>query len=107
MIGSSRSRQHLTTSQFIHDFVPRERLIPSISLNGSSKPAWAIGEAFPDQDFSIVDRTSFDRDGAVSRGRQLSMSTLQSIATGAIATGRSKSCADCVRCGLWLRRHSA
>ena len=21
--------------------------------------AWAIGEAFPDQDFSIVDRTSF------------------------------------------------
>jgi uncharacterized protein len=30
-----------------------------MSLNGSSKPAWAIGEAFPDQLFSIIDRTSF------------------------------------------------
>ena len=28
-------------------------------LLGSSKPAWAIGEAFPDQLFSIVERTSF------------------------------------------------
>ena len=26
---------------------------------GDLERAWAIGEAFPDQDFSIVDRTSF------------------------------------------------
>jgi predicted nucleic acid-binding protein len=28
-------------------------------LAGDLDAAWAIGEAFPDQDFSIVDRTSF------------------------------------------------
>ena len=27
--------------------------------DGDLEAAWAIGEAFPDQDFSIVDRTSF------------------------------------------------
>jgi predicted nucleic acid-binding protein len=53
------SRYHHHAAERFWDRIRRGPVRLETVLAADLETAWAIGEAFPDQDFSIVDRTSF------------------------------------------------
>jgi predicted nucleic acid-binding protein len=53
------SRYHRRAAEGFWDRVRGAGVRIEFAMAADLEAAWAIGEAFPDQDFSIVDRTSF------------------------------------------------
>jgi predicted nucleic acid-binding protein len=53
------SRYHRQAAERFWERIRRSGVHIEITTAGDLEAAWAIGEAFPDQNFSIVDRTSF------------------------------------------------
>jgi len=53
------SRYHRRAAEIFWDRLRTSGVEVEIATGADLERAWAIGEAFPDQDFSIVDRTSF------------------------------------------------
>jgi predicted nucleic acid-binding protein len=54
-----RNRIHRQAAERFWDGVRRGAAMVENVTTADMEAAWAIGEAFPDQDFSLVDRTSF------------------------------------------------
>lgn len=54
-----KSRHHRRAAERFWDGLRRAGVRIEVTTAGDLEAAWAIGQAFPDQDFSIVDRTSF------------------------------------------------
>ena len=54
-----RSRYHRHAAERFWERIRRSGVRIEFATAADLEAAWAIGEAFPDQDFSIVDRTSF------------------------------------------------
>ena len=52
-------RQHWAAAEEYWEAIRRGVAEVEFAIPADWQTAWSIGEAFPDQDFSIVDRTSF------------------------------------------------
>jgi predicted nucleic acid-binding protein len=87
-----KSRYHREGAERFWERIRRGGVRVEIVVAADLEAGWAMGEAFPDQEFSIVDRTSFAvMEGWVSREWRASMTILPSTGTAACATGHSTS----------------